>query len=125
MLQIKKLVIGFAAEIILSAVLLLLAAIIVVKTGILPSGFASTLATAIAGASVFISAFIAARLAGECGWLYGLVLSGLYVLFYVGCILFAFPGFTWSSVLVRMLIFFLCGILGGILGVSKKEKIRF
>ena len=84
MLNFKKLFLGFLFSVLFSAVLIAVCAFMILKLGFLPSEpILGTAAAVIGGVSVFASAFLAARLAGEKGLLHGLVLGTLYAVFYV------------------------------------------
>ena len=78
MLNFKKLFLGLLFSVLFSAVLIAVCAFMILKLGFLPSEpILGTAAAAIGGVSVFASAFLAARLAGEKGLLHGLVLCAL------------------------------------------------
>lgn len=84
MLNFKKLFLGLLFSVLFSAVLIAVCAFMILKLGFLPSEpILGTAAAVIGGVSVFASAFLAARLAGEKGLLHGLVLGTLYAVFYV------------------------------------------
>lgn len=125
MLQIKKLIFGLAAEILLSCGLLALFSALILKMGSLPDGIAGTLALAIGCLSVLTAAFLTARMTGEKGLLHGLVLAGSYIFLYAAVSLALYTDADIAAIGVRAASFLLCGILGGILGVGKKSKIRF
>lgn len=66
MLNFKKLFLGLLFSVLFSAVLIAVCAFMILKLGFLPSGpILGTAAAVIGGVSVFASAFLAARLAGE------------------------------------------------------------
>ena len=66
MLNFKKLFLGLLFSVLFSAVLIAVCAFMILKLGFLPSEpILGTAAAAIGGVSVFASAFLAARLAGE------------------------------------------------------------
>lgn len=72
MLNFKKLFLGFLFSVLFSAVLIAVCAFMILKLGFLPSEpILGTAAAVIGGVSVFASAFLAARLAGEKGLLHG------------------------------------------------------
>ena len=83
------------------------------------------LTTMIGGVSVFASAFLAARLAGEKGLLHGLVLGMLYAVFYVAISVMLYANMRVALLVIRSVIFVICGVCGGVMGVNRDEKIRF
>ena len=119
MLNFKKLFLGLLFSVLFSAVLIAVCAFMILKLGFLPSEpILGTAAAAIGGVSVFASAFLAARLAGEKGLLHGLVLGTLYAVFYVA-------NMRIVLLVIRSVIFVICSVCGGVMGVNRDEKIRF
>ena len=110
MLQIKKLLFGLVASLALTAALLAAFSALILKLGALPGE---------------IAAFFTARIAGEKGLLHGLVLAAVYVFLYLAVSLALYADADIAAVGVRTAAILLCGALGGVLGVGKKNKIRF
>ena len=111
MLNFKKLFLGLLFSVLFSAVLIAVCAFMILKLGFLPSEpILGTAAAAIGGVSVFASAFLAARLAGEKGLLHGLVL---------------YANMRIVLLVIRSVIFVICSVCGGVMGVNRDEKIRF
>ena len=79
----------------------------------------------IGGVSVFASAFLAARLAGEKGLLHGLVLGTLYAVFYVAISVMLYANMRVALLVIRSVILVICSVCGGVMGVNRDEKIRF
>lgn len=126
MLNFKKLFLGLLFSVLFSAVLITVCAFMILKLGFLPSEPILGTATAvIGGVSVFASAFLAARLAGEKGLLYGLVLGTLYTAFYVAMSVMLYANMQVTSLVIRSVIFVICSICGGVVGVNRDEKVRF
>lgn len=125
MLNFKKLFLGFLFSVLFSAVLIAICAFMILKLGFLPSEpILGTAAAVIGGVSVFASAFLAARLAGEKGLLHGLVLGTLYAVFYVA-ISVMLANMRVALLVIRSVIFVICSVCGGVMGVNRDEKIRF
>ena len=122
MLNFKKLFLGLLFSVLFSAVLIAVCAFMILKLGFLPSG--PILGTA-AAVSVFASAFLAARLAGEKGLLHGLVLGTLYAVFYVAISVMLYANMRGVLLVIRSVIFVICSVCGGVMGVNRDEKIRF
>ena len=126
MLDFKKLFLGLLLSVLFSAVLIAVCAFMILKLGFLPSGsILGTAAAAIGGVSAFASAFLAARLAGEKGLLHGLVLGMLYAVFYVAISVMLYANMRVALLVIRSVIFVICGVCGGVMGVNRDEKIRF
>ena len=83
MLQIKKLLFGLVASLVLTVALLAAFSALILKLGALPGEIAGTIALAVGCVSVFAAAFFTARIAGEKGLLHGLVLAAVYVFLYL------------------------------------------
>ena len=125
MLNFKKLFLGLLFSVLFSAVLIAVCAFMILKLGFLPSEpILGTAAAVIGGVSVFASAFLAARLAGEKGLLHGLVLGTLYAVFYVA-ISVMLANMRVALLVIRSVIFVICSVCGGVMGVNRDEKIRF
>ena len=117
---------GLLFSVLFSAVLIAVCAFMILKLGFLPSGpILGTAAAVIGGVSVFASAFLAARLAGEKGLLHGLVLGTLYAVFYVAISVMLYANMRVALLVIRSVIFVICSVCGGVMGVNRDEKIRF
>ena len=125
MLNFKKLFLGLLFSVLFSAVLIAVCAFMILKLGFLPSEPILGTAAAIGGVSVFASAFLAARLAGEKGLLHGLVLGTLYAVFYVAISVMLYANMRIVLLVIRSVIFVICSVCGGVMGVNRDEKIRF
>lgn len=125
MLNFKKLFLGLLFSVLFSAVLIAVCAFMILKLGFLPSEpILGTAAAAIGGVSVFASAFLAARLAGK-GLLHGLALGTLYAVFYVAISVMLYANMRIVLLVIRSVIFVICSVCGGVMGVNRDEKIRF
>ena len=121
MLNFKKLFLGFLFSVLFSVVLIAVCAFMILKLGLLPSEpILGTAAAVIGGVSVFASAFLAARLAGEKG-----LLHGLYAVFYVAISVMLYANMRVVLLVIRSVIFVICSVCGGVMGVNRDEKIRF
>lgn len=126
MLNFKKLFLGLLFSVLFSAVLIAVCAFMILKLGFLPSEpILGTAAAVIGGVSVFASAFLAARLAEEKGLLHGLVLGTLYAVFYVAISVMLYANMRVVLLVIRNVIFVICSVCGGVMGVNRDEKIRF
>ena len=126
MLNFKKLLLVLVICLSLSAALIALSAFVLLKLGFLPNdSVLGTLAAVIGGISVFAASVITARCAGERGLLHGLVLGAVYTFLYVAVGIMIYADMQCTSAIIRSVIFVICSVCGGIIGVNKNEKVRF
>lgn len=125
MVQIKKLLFGVLLSAFLTVLLFALLAGIAVQLGLFSAAVSGTLTSAAGGIAVFVAAFVTARLAGEKGLVHGAILASVYAFAFVAVVLLLSSQVIPAALAVRAAIFLLCGALAGILGVSKKQKVRF
>ena len=57
--------------------------------------------------------------------LHGLVLGMLYAVFYVAISVMLYANMRVALLVIRSVIFVICGVCGGVMGVIRDEKIRF
>lgn len=125
MLQTKKLAIGLALSAVLTAVLLMVMTFLVLRMGILPVAVCGFIASVIGGIAVFIGAVFTARMTGEKGLVHGTVVGTVYAAVFA-LLCYTFVGEIDSIALVlRATVFILAGALGGMIGVGKKNKVKF
>ena len=125
MLNFKKLLLGLVICLFLSAALSVLCAFVLLKLGFLPTdSVLGTLAAVIGGISVFTASVITARCAGERGLLHGLVLGAVYTFLYVAAGIMIYTDIQRIPAIIRSVIFVICSVCGGVIGVNKNEKVR-
>lgn len=126
MLNFKKLFLGLLLSVLLSTVLIAVCAFVILKLGFLPSDpILSTAAAVIGGVSVFASAVLMTHRVGEKGLLHGLVLGVLYAILFVAVSIMLHANMQIVQVVIRSVIFAICSVCGGVMGVNKAEKVRF
>lgn len=126
MLNFKKLFLGLLLSVLLSTVLIAVCAFVILKLGFLPSDpILSTAAAVIGGISVFASAVLMTHRVGEKGLMHGLVLGTLYAVFYVAISVMLYANMRVVLLVIRSVIFVICSVCGGVMGVNRDEKIRF
>ena len=125
MLKIKKLVFGLSLSVILTATLLALFSFVIVRMGVLPGAVSGTLSMAAGAVGALLAAIMTAHWAGEKGLIHGAVLAGGYSVLYALLSIIFCEDAQLSVLAVRVVIYLLCGALGGIIGVSRKNKIEF
>ena len=57
--------------------------------------------------------------------LHGLVLGTLYAVFYVAISVMLYANMRGVLLVIRSVIFVICSVCGGVMGVNRDEKIRF
>ena len=57
--------------------------------------------------------------------LHGLVLGTLYAVFYVAISVMLYANMRVALLVIRNVIFAICSVCGGIMGVNRDEKVRF
>ena len=121
----KAIVLSVIVMTAVSAVLLAVLALIFGKMKLLPRGIVPVLTTAAGCISVFLGGFAASAYAKEKGMLLGL-LSGVIFAFctaLVSVLLFQ-NDFNLASA-GKFIAILLSGCIGGILGVNRKDKVKF
>lgn len=115
---------GTAAGAVVLTLLILLLSLVFVKLRRVPQGAAVPLTIAAAAAASFIAGYVSGRISQQKGILYGFSSAMLLfvLLFLCGVILVREP--IASSMFVKLGSMVLLGILGGILGVNRKNSVR-
>lgn len=126
----RKKVIGFLLSLGIAfctaLIVLSVTALVIAKTGVLPQGgMAALCATLAICTGVFVGSFLGSLIIGEKGIIVGsangLVFVGLLV---VGA-LFLFDSSLTPGGGGRLAAVFLSGCVGGIMGVNRKQKVKF
>lgn len=110
---------------IISIVLLFLAAILVTKAGILPVEVTPAITSVIGAVAAFLGAWLVVSRKKEKGLLYGFCAGAAFsfIIFIVSVLVFKNP-VEFSGVWKLSAIIF-GGMLGGILSVNRKNKVKF
>lgn len=108
-----------------SAILLALTALILGKMKTLPRGITPILTTVIGCLAVFLGSFLASAYAKEKGLLLGLISGGIFAfcIALVSVLLFQ-NDFNLASA-GKLIAILLSGSIGGILGVNRKDRVKF
>ncbi|MBP3705130.1 MAG: TIGR04086 family membrane protein, partial [Clostridia bacterium] len=120
-----KLVFGLLLSVVFTLVMLALISFSIVRMGVLPGTVSGTLSMAAGAVGALLAAIMTARWAGEKGLLHGAVLAGGYSILYALLSVIFCEDAQIPVLAVRAVIYLLCGALGGIIGVSRKNKIEF
>lgn len=121
---VKGVVIGMLITCAVTALLTVLTAVILGYVNGIPYGALEYIMTAISGVAVFIGAYIASAIAKSRGLIIGAICAGLS--FIILLIIGMSMGDGNLSVLtaIKAAVMLLAGMLGGIRGVNRKEKIH-
>lgn len=126
MKKVKGFLLSLAVTLAAALLLLSLSAFVISRTGALPQGPVITvLATVLICAAVFMGGVSAALFTGEKGALMGAA-CGLFFACCVGAIAFLSVG---ASIGIggggRLAAIFFSGCIGGVLGVNRKQRVKF
>lgn len=120
---VRALMIGTAIAVAVMALLLCAVSGLLTMTSGVPYSVLPYILLAVPGCGALVGGYIAAAINKSRGLILGLICGGILFI-----ILFAVGLGTGENIglmtLLRLLVLTVCGILGGIKGVNKKEKIR-
>lgn len=123
-LYIKALIFGTLSGALATALLLCIAAAVLLISGTLPQKYLVWIGIFFCALATLLSGYVTARITKANGMLSG-ALSGIIMF-----LILLVAGLTGSDetltylTLVKLIAFIICGALGGIKGVNKKEKIH-
>ena len=121
----KAILLSVVVMAVVSALLLMLIALIFGKMKVLPKGIPPILTTAVGCLGVFLGSFAASAYAKEKGLLLGLI-SGTILAFCTALIsVLVFQNDFNIASAGKVAAILLSGSIGGILGVNRKDKVKF
>ena len=115
---------GFILSIIFTVILSCLFALILSFTSGIPYGIIDYAAVGIEGISVFSGAYIAAALVKSQGIIIGALCGVTFFILTAALALSTGSADIGVITVIRLAVLLICGIVGGILGVNKKERIK-
>ena len=120
----KAILIGILSSGVIMLLLTCLFCLMLKMTSGLPYGIIDYVMIGIEGVGVLIGAYIACRVS-KCKGLNIGAAVGVLTLMILLCVGFALPdNHIGLLTLIRSAVLLLCGVIGGIAGVNKKEKVR-
>lgn len=125
MKKMKILLMSLVISACVSVALLAVASAIITKVEILPKGTAVLITTVIGCAAVFSGALVSSSYAKENGALIGLLGGAVFVLITVVVSAFVFNNDFTADGAGKAAAYLLSGVIGGILGVNRKKKVKF
>ncbi len=122
---IKALFFGVVVGSLIITILLIISSIIILQTGILPADILEYIILAFIGVGSLIGGFTAGRIYHMNGIIIGSVTGFImFLILFLSGISEIKDGLSIMT-LLKLVVTIVPGILGGILGVNKKEKIKF
>ncbi|MBQ3264194.1 MAG: TIGR04086 family membrane protein [Ruminococcus sp.] len=120
----KSILTGILTAFVLTLLLTCLFGFILKMTSGIPYGIIDYVMIGIEGISVLLGAYIAGVIAKGKGLVIGAVCGGAALLILLACGLSMAQNDIGFLTLIRSAVMLLCGIIGGIAGVNRKEKVR-
>lgn len=121
---IKSLAVGIFSSILLTVILTCVFALMLKMMSGIPYGIIDYAAVGIEGFSVLIGAYIACAVTKSKGLLTGALCGGIMLLITFACGLSIAENDIGILTLIRSAVLILCGIIGGVAGVNRKDKVR-
>lgn len=121
---VKGILLGTVVGVLGIVVLLLITGIVLTQSGNIPTDFLNIVMLCIGAIGVFISSYIALRIIRSGGLLWGCA-NGLFmfiIIFTAGLI--SSTDTLSSFTFLKLAVFVLCGGLGGIISVNKRNKLK-
>jgi len=120
----KPIIIGVLSSALIIAILLCLSAVVLNLTPSVPYGIIDYLTTAIAGIGVLIGSYIASAIMKSRGLIIGLLCAFIILAIIIAIGLSDGKNDVSIMTAIRSAVLLICGAVGGILGVNKKEHIH-
>ena len=121
----RVIIISILLTTIVSAGLLALLAFILGKMETLPKGIIPVLTIIVSCVAVFFGSFIASLMLKEKGLVNGLIIAFIFSAIVLSIAFFTYEAEFGLSGITKLSAIFISGILGGILGVNRKNKVKF
>lgn len=121
---VKSVAVGVFGSLILSLLLTCLFGFMLKMMPSIPYGIIDYVMIGIEGFSVFIGAYIACVIARCKGLIIGALCGAISLLIVFACGLSIAKNDIGILTIIRVLVMLLCGVIGGIAGVNRKEKVR-
>ena len=121
----RAIIISILLTTIISAGLLALLAFVLGKMETLPKGIIPVLTIIVSCVAVFFGSFIASLMLKEKGIVNGLIIAFIFSAIVLSIAFFTYEAEFGLSGITKLAAIFISGILGGILGVNRKNKVKF
>lgn len=121
---VKALAVGVISSILLTVILICLFGLMLKMMSGIPYGVIDYVMIGIEGFSVLIGAYIACVISKSKGLVIGAVCGGIILLITFACGLSIADNDIGILTLIRSVVLLLCGVIGGIAGVNRKDKVK-
>ena len=121
---VKAVVIGVLISLVLAVILSCLFAVMLNMMAGIPYGIIDYVTVAIEGFSVLIGAYIACVIAKSKGLIIGALCGAISLLIVFAVGMSMAKNNIGLLTVIRSAVMLLCGIIGGIMGVNRKDKVR-
>lgn len=122
--MIKAIVFGVISALLISIILLCIVSAVVMTSGLLPAELTNIITVAMLGIGTLAGAFIAARITKSAGLIIGASTGfAVFMVITIAGLIKSSESLTYIT-LIRFAVTLIMGIIGGIIGVNKKEKLK-
>lgn len=123
--KIRAAILSTLAAMATAMVLLMVLSLLLSKLYTLPKSALPVLTTVIACAAVFLGGLLSSMLLKERGLINGVIVAVIFSVILFGVSIFVFETELGLSALTKFAAILMSGILGGILGVNRKSRVKF
>lgn len=123
--KIRAAILSTLAAMATAMVLLMVLSLLLSKLYTLPKSALPVLTTVIACAAVFLGGLLSSMLLKERGLINGVIVAVIFSVILFGVSIFVFETELGFSALTKFAAILMSGILGGILGVNRKSRVKF
>lgn len=123
--KIRAAILSTLAAMATALVLLMMLSLLLSKLDTLPKSALPVLTTVVACAAVFLGGLLSSLLLKERGLINGVIVAVIFSVILFGVSIFVFETELGLSALTKFAAILMSGILGGILGVNRKSRVKF
>lgn len=123
--KIRAAILSTLAAMATALVLLMVLSLLLSKLDTLPKSALPVLTTVIACAAVLLGGLLSSMLLKERGLINGVIVAVIFSVILFGVSIFVFETELGLSALTKFAAILMSGILGGILGVNRKSRVKF
>lgn len=125
MIKMKCFLVGLLSSFMAFSIFLIILSLTAAKLGVMKFEVYRNLSMVLAVLSILMGSFLATKIAKEKGALYGLMVSGVWLALTLGAAsLLGFIG-EGVEVALRIIMYLVGGVLGGIAGVTLKKRTKY
>lgn len=120
----KAIIIGVLISLVMCVLLTCLFALVIKFISGVPYGIIDYVMAGIEGLSVLLGAYITSAIAKSRGLINGLACAGIVLIIQIAAGLSTSGSNISILTVIRIVVMLICGIIGGIAGVNRKEKVH-